>query len=101
MRTLGPRHERRRREGRRDLDPSPVRGDRCGRRLEDVDDVGGLLGAGPVRAAVADRVGHLGDPARPGGAAKRRPNRWHERVLPAVGADLDRRVEVLEAAQVE
>ena len=47
------------RETSSDLDASPVvRHRRLGRR-EDVDDVGGLLGRGPMRASLGDRGGDV------------------------------------------
>ncbi len=82
-----------------DLDPpAAVRhGDRS--RLEDLDDVGGLFTAGPVRSILRDRRGHLGDTAGPRRPAIPRPNEFHGLVVLAIGSELDRGVEVLEAAQ--
>ena len=59
-----------------DLDRAPAVGHRCGRGLEDVDDVGGLLGAGAVRSALGDRVRHLGDAAGPRRARETAGRTW-------------------------
>ena len=63
--------------------------------------MGGLLGARPMRPALGDRAGHLGDAPRPGGAAEAGPDQIDRLVGAAVWADLDRGIELLEAADRE
>ena len=89
----------RRGERGRDLDaPSGVGHGRRGP-FEDVDDVGGLFAAGPVRPAFGDGGRHLGDTTGPRGPAIAGADEWDRLVDPAVRPDLDTGVEVLEAAE--
>ncbi len=63
--------------------------------------MGRLFAAGPVGPVLGDGGGHVRHAARPGDAAEGRANELHGFVCLAIQPDLDRRVEVLEAAQRE